>query len=117
MTLNEFRKSKGMTLSTLAGYLECSPSAISKYERNIETVPNDVIQKIKNKFGVTIEKQYNQLALYKQRIKDLESANQTLVNYGIKTEKALVAVQQELNNLLMAVNLQINKINKILKGE
>lgn len=117
MTLKEFRKSKGMTLDTLAEHLDCSPSAISKYERNIETVPDDLILKIKNQFGVEVEKQYNQLAFYKRRIKDLEEANQTLVNYGIKTEQALVAVQQELNNLLIAVNLQINKINKILKGE
>ncbi len=114
MTLKEFRKSKGMTLDTLAGYLGCSPSAISKYERNIETVPDELILKIKNIFGVEVEKQYNQLALYKQRIKDLEEANRTLVNHGIKTEQALVAVQQELSNLLIAVNL---KINKILKGE
>ena len=117
MTLKEFRKSKGMTLDTLAGHLGCSPSAISKYERNIETVPDYLILKIKSIFGIEVEKQYNQLTLYKQRIKDLEAANQTLVNYGIKTEQALVAVQQELNDLLMAVNLQINKINKILKGE
>ena len=114
MTLKEFRKSKGMTLDTLAEYLDCSPSAISKYERNIETVPDDLILKIKKLFNVEVEKQYNQLTLYKQRIKDLEAANQTLVNHGIKTEQALVAMQQELNNLLMAVNL---KINKILKGE
>lgn len=116
MTLKEFRKSRGMTLAMLAEHLDCSPSALCKYETNVETVPDHIIQKVKTLFDVDIKKEYNTLAIYKKRIKDLEDSNNKLVEYGIKTEQTLVALQEELNALLIVVNQQMNKINKILKG-
>ena len=116
MTLKEFRKSRGWTLVQLADELGCSPSAISKYERNVETVPDSIVEKIVDKFGVAVDKQYNNLSIYKSRIKDLEDANQKLVMYGIRQEEILKNVLKELNDLTIVVNSQINKIQKLLKG-
>ena len=50
MKLKDFRKSRGMTQMQFAAELECSPSAISKWERSVDTVPLYITQKIKNKF-------------------------------------------------------------------
>ena len=116
MTLKEFRKSRGWTLVQLADELGCSPSAISKYERNVESVPDSIVEKIVDKFDVTVDKQYNNLSIYKRRIKDLEDANQKLVMCGIRQEEILKNVLKELNDLTLVVNSQINKIQKLLKG-
>lgn len=112
MKLKDFRKSNGMTLISLASELECSPSAISKYERNIETIPDHLIDIIQNKFGVTIEKEYSKLGVYKQRIKDLENEVQKLINYGIFQQEEIMRLEAALNlaySNLSAVGNQIKE--------
>ena len=119
MTLRQFRKSKGMTLKQLAGELGCSPSAISKWERNVDTIPDYIIDYIKLKFNVDIDKQYDDLDIYKKRIADLEDANMKLVAYGIQQEANIKKASDKLKELSAAVN-RINQlmqeVQKILKG-
>lgn len=106
MRLKDFRKSNGMTLISLASELGCSPSAISKYERNIETIPDYLIDVIQNKFGVTVEKEYSKLGIYKQRIKDLENEVQKLINYGL-------VQQDEITRLEAALNLAYSNLSDV----
>lgn len=112
MKLKDFRKSKGMTLVLLASELGCSPSAISKYERNVETIPDHLIDIIQNKFGVTVEKEYSKLDVYKQRIKDLENEVQKLIKYGIEQEEEIMRLEAALNlaySNLSAIGNQIKE--------
>lgn len=112
MKLKDFRKSKGMTLISLASELGCSPSAISKYERNIETIPDHLIDKIKNEFGVEVDKEYSKLDVYKQRIKDLENEVKKLIKYGLFQQEEIMRLKAALNSVysnLSSVNNQIKE--------
>lgn len=111
MKLKDFRKSKGMTLLQLAAELECSPSAISKWERSVDTVPLYIIQKIKNKFGVDIDASYSQYDLLKQRIKDLEDENAHLVTVGLLLQKEI----DRLNDTLAAVAINLEQNIELIK--
>lgn len=112
MKLKDFRKSKGMTLLQLAGELGCSPSAISKYERSIETVPQHIIEKIKTDFGVEIDINYSQYDLLKQRIKDLEDENAHLVAAGLLLQKEI----DRLNDTLAAVAINLEQNVELIKS-
>lgn len=107
MKLKDFRKSKGMTLESLAAELGCCISSISKWERNIDTVPDWVIESIKNKFNVKIEKEFCDLAQLKLRIKDLETENQALV-------ENCVALESENKKLTNKYKKLVNKIQNIV---
>lgn len=112
MTLKEFRKSVGMTLVQLAVKLGCSPSAISKYERSIETVPQHIIEKIKIKFDVDVDTTYSKYDLLKQRIKDLEDENAHLVAAGLSLQKEI----DRLNNTLTAVAINLEQNVELIKS-
>lgn len=114
MKLKDFRKSKGMTLISLASELGCSPSAISKYERNIETIPDHLIDKIKNEFGVEVDKEYSKLDVYKQRIKDLENEVQKLIKYGIFQQEEIMRLEAELNLVYSNLSSVGNQIKEAL---
>lgn len=112
MKLKDFRKSKGMTLLQLAAELECSPSAISKWERSVNTVPQHIIEKIKTNFGIDIDAAYSQYDLLKQRIKDLEDANSHLVTVGILLQKEI----DRLNDTLAAVATNLEQNVELIKS-
>ena len=111
MKLKDFRKSRGMTQMQFAAELECSPSAISKWERSVDTVPLYITQKIKNKFGVDIDATYSQFDLLKQRIKDLEDENAHLVTAGILLQKEI----DRLNDTLAAVATNLEQNIELIK--
>lgn len=72
MKLKKLRKSLGLTQESLGAKIGCSAPAISKWERNIETIPDYIIFRIKELYGVEIEKEYNNLKVYKNKIEELE---------------------------------------------
>ena len=114
MKLKDFRKSKGMTLVLLSQELGCSPSAISKYERNIETIPDHLIDIIQNKFGVAVEKEYSKLDVYKQRIKDLENEVQKLIKYGLFQQEEIMRLEAALNLAYSNLSSVGNQIKEAL---
>ena len=108
MKLKDFRKSRGMTLDMLATELGCCVSSINKYERNVATVPDWIIDTIKEKYGVTIEKEYCDLAQLKVRIKHLESVNKALVDTCTQLKK-------ENKKLLEKYTKLTNKVKNVTK--
>ena len=115
MTLKDFRKSRGMTLVSLSQELGCSPSAISKWERNVDTVPDHVIDKIRINFNVTIDKEYSDLNKYKQRISDLENEVQKLIDYGLFQQKEIMRLEAALNSVSLNLSMSVDMIKDTLK--
>lgn len=115
MTLKDFRKSRGMTLVSLSQELGCSPSAISKWERNVDTVPDHIIDKIRINFNVTIDKEYSDLNTYKQRISDLENEVQKLIDYGLFQQKEIMRLEEALNSVSLNLSMSVDMIKDTLK--
>lgn len=58
MKCREFRKQFSYTLNDLSIATGYSISAISKWERENDTMPKDFVEKIYNAYGVVIERQF-----------------------------------------------------------
>ena len=58
MKCREFRKQFSYTLNDLSIATGYSMSAISKWERENDTMPKDFVEKIYNAYGVVIERQF-----------------------------------------------------------
>ena len=95
MTCREFRKIFSLTLFDLSAETGFSPSAISKWEREIDTMPKVFVDLVKQKYGVDIERQWkntvakgkyntaiadcnNKINKLQERIQSLEAENAKL---------------------------------------
>ena len=80
MTCREFRKAFSLTLSDLSAETGFSQSAISKWERELDTMPKMFVDLVKQKYGVDIERQWkNTVAKGKY--------NATIIDYNNKINK------------------------------
>lgn len=79
MTCREFRKKYNYTLNDVSVATGYSISAISKYEREIDTMTNDFVEKIQKAYNVTIIKQFRKF-IFNEHHKDIISTYQNELN-------------------------------------
>lgn len=98
MTLREFRKQHGYTLKDISIETGCSIAALSRYETNLDDMPDRLVEKIKNIYGVDIENQTRWYVSKKQM------------------EKELKPLLERITNLLATIDV-LEKENKDLKSK
>jgi len=98
MTLRQFRKQHGYTLKDISIETGCSIASISRYETNQADMPDELIEKIKNIYGVDIE---NQTKWYISKK---------------KMEQELKPLLERITNLLATIDV-LEKENKELKSK
>lgn len=104
MTCREFRKIFSLTLCDVSAETGFSPSAISKWEREIDTMPKVFVDLVKQKYGVDIERQWKNTVTKGKY-------NTTIADYNNKINK----LQERISNL-EAENAKLKyKLNQILK--
>lgn len=55
MNLKEIRKNKNLTQKEVADHLLCSPTVYSRYETGVRQPPADVLIKLSDFYGVTVD--------------------------------------------------------------
>lgn len=100
MTSREFRGMFSLTLFSVAAETGFSPSAISKWERECDSMPQEYVNKVKEVYGVEIEKQWkNTVAkgVY----------NKTIVDYDKKISKLQERIRElEMQNAKLQYKLK-----------
>ena len=61
MTLNEFRISKGLTTEQMAEIIGKSAGSLRYYERGQRVIPEEVFEKLSEKYGISIDELKNQI--------------------------------------------------------
>ena len=107
MTCREFRQQHGYTLRDLSIETGYSISGISKWERECDTMPQDFVDKIFNKFGVVIEKQHRRFVFNEEH----QEAVDELKNEIDELYKIIDKLQEDNAKL----TLKIESIRKICK--
>ena len=107
MTCREFRQQHGYTLNDLSIVTGYSISGISKWERECDTMPQDFVDKIFNKFGVVIEKQHRRFVFNEEH----QEAVDELKNEIDELYKIIDKLQADNAKL----TLKIESIEKICK--
>lgn len=109
MKCREFRKQYNLTLAELSAETGYSLSAISKWEREQDTMPSDFVDEVYRVYGVVIERQIKNFVF---NIKHQEEVNELL--------NEIALLQDELDKKSVE-NLELKKklseISKICGGE
>lgn len=103
MTCREFRKIFSLTLSDLSAETGFSPSAISKWEREVDTMPKVFVDLVKQKYGVDIERQWKNTVTkgkYNTTVADYDNKINKLQNRIFFLEKENAKLKYKLNQIL-----------------
>ena len=107
MNCREFRKKFSYTLKDLSIETGYSISAISKWERECETMPQDFVDKVFGKFGFLIEKQHRNYVFNDEHAEIVEQLKNEIDN--------LYKIIDKLQNDNVILTLKIQSIQKICK--
>ena len=103
MKSREFRTMFSLTLDTVSIETGYSKAGISKWERELETMPQGYVDKIKEVYGVTIEKQHKFYVTnekYDKTVKEYEERIKTLKNEKFKLEQENAKLQYKLKQIM-----------------
>lgn len=103
MKSREFRTMFSLTLDTVSIETGYSKAGISKWERELETMPQGYVDKIKEVYGVTIEKQHKFYVTnekYDKAVKEYEERIKTLKNEKFKLEQENAKLQYKLKQIM-----------------
>lgn len=109
MTCREFRSQHGYTLNDLSIATGYSISAISKWERENDTMPEDFVEKVQKHFGVVIVRQFrkfifndkhnNAMAVYQNELNELYEELDKMSNENAKLKEKIAKISQMCNNI------------------
>lgn len=106
MNLKEIRLHRNLTQQTVADYLGCSPVVYSRYERGTRQPSIEVLLKLAEMFGVTVD-----FLLGRQNIE-----NSTLSEYELSlvaaSRNADERAKEDALNMLLSHNQAGKKINR-----
>lgn len=102
MKCREFRKQFSYTLNDLSIATGYSISAISKWERENDTMPEDFVEKIYKEYGVVIERQFrkfifndkhnNAMAIYQNELNELYKELDKMSNENAKLKEKIAKI-------------------------